>query len=120
LTENNIQPFVFVADEAFGLHTNLLRPYPGRWLNNTRRIFNYRLSRARRTIECAFGVLANQWNVLHATILVEPDFRDHIIKACCILHNFVRKRDGCNYDEDIADTAYIRIWQTYKSKWDGN
>lgn len=107
LTENNLQPFVFVADEAFGLHTNLLRPYPGRGLNNTRRIFNYRLSRARRTVECAFGVLANKWNVLHTTIIVEPDFCDHIIKACCVLHNFVRKRDGCNYDEDVVDTAYI-------------
>ncbi|KAF0749790.1 protein ALP1-like [Aphis craccivora] len=25
LTENNLQPFVFVADEAFALHTNSLR-----------------------------------------------------------------------------------------------
>eukprot|EP00102_Acyrthosiphon_pisum_P017929 XP_008189523.1 PREDICTED: uncharacterized protein LOC103311623 [Acyrthosiphon pisum] len=107
LTENNLQPFVFVADEAFGLHTNLLRPYPGRGLNNTRRIFNYRLSRARRTVECAFDVLANEWNVLHTTILVEPDFCDHIIKSCCVLHNFVRRRYGSNYDENIADAAYI-------------
>uniref|UniRef100_A0A2S2PHY3 Putative nuclease HARBI1 n=1 Tax=Schizaphis graminum TaxID=13262 RepID=A0A2S2PHY3_SCHGA len=114
LTENNSQPFVFVADEAFGLHTNLLRPYPGRGLNNTRRIFNYRLSRARRTVECAFGVLANKWNVLHTTILVEPDFCDHIIKACCVLHNFVRKRDGCNYDENIADTAYINYLEGFQ------
>lgn len=73
LTENNIQPYVFVADEAFGLHANLLRPFPSRGLNNTRRVFNYRLSRARRTVECAFGVLANKWRVLHTTILVEPD-----------------------------------------------
>jgi len=100
LTENNIQPFVFVADEAFGLHANLLRPFPGRGLNNTRRVFNYRLSRARRTVECAFGVLANKWRVLHTTILVEPKFCDDIIKACCVLHNFVRKRDGYNYDEE--------------------
>lgn len=99
-TENNIQTYVFVADEAFGLHTNLLRPFPGRGLNNTRRIFNYRLSRARRTVECAFGVLANKWRVLHTTILVEPNFCDNIIKACCVLHNFVRKRDGCIYDEE--------------------
>lgn len=100
LTENNIQPYVFVADEAFGLHANLLRPFPGRGLNNTRRVFNYRLSRARRTVECAFGVLANKWRVLHTTILVEPDFCDDIVKACCVLHNFIRKRDGYNYDEE--------------------
>ncbi|XP_050066448.1 uncharacterized protein LOC126555590 [Aphis gossypii] len=54
--ENSAKPYVFLADEAFRLHTNLLRPYPGRGLTNERRVFNYRLSRARRTVECAFGV----------------------------------------------------------------
>ncbi|XP_022177724.1 protein ALP1-like [Myzus persicae] len=98
-TNDSPQPYVFVGDEAFALHTNLLRPYPGRNLNDTRRVFNYRLSRARRTVECAFGVLANKWRVLHTSIQVEPDFTDEIVKACCILHNFVRKRDGINYED---------------------
>lgn len=44
------------------------------------------------------------------TTIVEPDFCDYNIiqQACCvlaILHNFVRKRDRCNYDENIVDTA---------------
>jgi hypothetical protein len=98
-TNNSPQPFVFVGDEAFALHTNLLRPYPGRNINDTRRVFNYRLSRARRTVECAFGVLANKWRVLNTSIQVEPNFTDEIVKACCILHNFVRKRDGINYED---------------------
>jgi len=72
-TNNNPQPYVFIGDEAFALHTNLLRPYPGRNLTDIRRVFNYRLSRGRRTVECAFGVLANKWHVLHATIQVEPE-----------------------------------------------
>jgi len=38
-------------------------------------------------------------------ILVEPDFADDIIKACCILHNFVRKRDGYNFED--MDTSYL-------------
>lgn len=98
-SESSPLPYVFLADEAFSLHTNLLRPYPGRGLNDKRRVFNYRLSRARRTVECAFGVLSNKWRVLHTPLLVEPDFADEIIKACCILHNYVRQRDRASYDD---------------------
>lgn len=35
-------PFYFVGDEAFSLSNNLMRPYPGRFLPQMRRIFNYR------------------------------------------------------------------------------
>lgn len=56
----NPQPFVMVADEAFKISSNLLRPYPARKLDATKRVFNYRLSRCRRSVECAFGVLANK------------------------------------------------------------
>lgn len=98
------QPFVIVADEAFGLHKNLLTPYPGRGLTEKRRIFNYRLSRARRIAECAFGILANKWRVLHTPLLVEPDFTDIIVKSCCILHNYVRKRDGYNFEDTLSNS----------------
>lgn len=87
----NPQPFVFVGDEVFGLHRNMMRPYPNRNLDKYKRIFNYRLSRARRCVECAFGILTNKWRVLHSPIQVNPDFAIHIVKATCILHNFVRR-----------------------------
>jgi len=93
------QPFVIIGDEAFALHTNLLRPFPGRTLNDKRRIFNYRLSRARQNIECTFGILSNKWRVFHTALLVEPDFAVAITKACCVLHNFVRRRDGYNTED---------------------
>ncbi|XP_025990628.2 protein ALP1-like [Solenopsis invicta] len=54
-----IFPFVLVGDEGFPLTEKLLIPYPGPQCSGRkdRRIFNYRLSRARRCAENAFGVL---------------------------------------------------------------
>ena len=39
-------PYFFVGDAAFPLKTYMLRPYLGRYLLESKRIFNYRLSRA--------------------------------------------------------------------------
>ncbi|XP_066460992.1 uncharacterized protein [Eleutherodactylus coqui] len=83
-------PFVMVSDEAFPLMPNLLRPYPRRGLNARKRIFNYRLSRARRVVECAFGIMVSQWRVLGTTLLVDPNTVDDLVKACCVLHNYLR------------------------------
>lgn len=65
-------------------------------------IFNYRLSRVRQNIECTFGILSNKWRVFHTALLVEPDFAVAITKACCVLHNFVRRRDGYNTEDAIG------------------
>ncbi|XP_060880360.1 uncharacterized protein LOC132952183 [Metopolophium dirhodum] len=96
------QPFVLIADEAFALNKHLLRPFPGRTLNDSRRIFNYRLSRARQKIECTFGILSNKWRVFHSTLLVTPDVAVSITKAACVLHNFVRRRDGFNFEDTVS------------------
>ncbi|KAJ8890891.1 hypothetical protein PR048_010400 [Dryococelus australis] len=53
-------PCVFVADEAFGIPVNVMRPYPRNHLTDSQRIFNYRLSTAPRFVECAFGMLTNK------------------------------------------------------------
>ena len=101
-TVDSITPFVFVGDEAFGLSENILRPYGGKNLSEKKKIFNYRLSRARRYIECTFGILANKWRILHRPLDVDIECAIDIVKACCLLHNFVRKRDGYLFEDAIT------------------
>jgi len=91
-------PYYLVADEAFPLSGYLMRPYAKKTLDNIKRIFNYRLSRARKTIECTFGMAAEKWAILNGPIRGhDPKKVNDFIKAACILHNYVRKTEGLEY-----------------------
>lgn len=102
-TEGNPMPFLFVADEAFANSKHIMRPYARRNLSYNKRIFNYRLTRARRMVECSFGILASKWRILTRAVDVNIEFCDFIIKACCILHNYVRARDGVVFEETLFE-----------------
>ena len=72
-------PFVVVGDEAFLLRKNLMQPYPGTGLSRDQRIFNYRLSRARRTVENAFGIMSARFRVFRRPICIEPTKVDAVV-----------------------------------------
>lgn len=95
---NTNVPFVIVGDEGFALNEHLLRPYGGTHLNKDKRIFNYRLTRARKYVECAFGILANKWRIFHRPLDVNVETAICVIKACTVLHNFVRQKDGFDFE----------------------
>ncbi|XP_030748951.1 protein ALP1-like [Sitophilus oryzae] len=84
-------PHVFVGDEGFALQTYLMRPYPKTGIiNDTRRKkFNSQLSRARRVVENAFGILAMKWRVFLRAIETDAATADWIVKAACCLHNYI-------------------------------
>ncbi|KAH7934520.1 hypothetical protein HPB51_029114 [Rhipicephalus microplus] len=82
-------PFVFVGDEAFQLRTDFFSPYPGSVLNPSERVLNYRLSRARRCAENAFGILVTRWRILKRTMGERPANSESNVKAMCVLHNFL-------------------------------
>lgn len=87
-----VLPYMFVGDEAYPLRTDLMKPFPFRQLDHNQRIYNYRLSRARRVVENAFGILANRLRVFRSTILLHPDSVTKITLASACLHNFLRER----------------------------
>jgi len=89
-------PCFFVGDEAFHLTENMMRPYSGRNLNVKKRIFNYRLSRARRVIENLFGILVSRWRVLRKPIALNPKSVDKIVLTTICLHNFLKTVNDLN------------------------
>lgn len=82
-------PYVIVTDEAFQLTSFSMRPYPSKNLTKQQRIFNYRLSRARRVVENAFGILASRWRIFYKSLNVGLETADSIIKATICLHNLL-------------------------------
>ena len=66
-------PYYLVGDEAFPLQSRLLRPYPGQGILDEQVIFNYRLSRARRVTENAFGILSARWRIFMRPIQSNAD-----------------------------------------------
>ena len=84
---SNKLEYHIIGDDAFPMTTSLMKPYPHRNLGKEKRIFNYRLSRARKVVENAFGILAHRWRVFLTTIKLSPDKVTDIILATCCLHN---------------------------------
>lgn len=101
-TVNPTMPYTFIGDEAFSLSEAIMRPYTGTFLTHKKRVFNYRLCRARRYVECAFGILTNKWRIFHRPMNLNLEFIISIVECCCILHNFVRARDGYDFDDTLT------------------
>lgn len=52
----------------------LMRPFAGYNLSVKKRVFDYRLCRARRYIECDFGILCLKWRNFNRALNVEKQF----------------------------------------------
>lgn len=90
-----VLPFVLVADEAFALTRYMMRPYPrSGHLNRQRKIFNYRLSRARRMIESTFGILVAKWRIYRRSIIASVSTAVKIVQATICLHNFIIQKEN--------------------------
>jgi len=98
-----LMPYVFVGDEAFPLPEHLMRPYPGRGVTEDQQIYNYRLSRARRVVESAFGILAARWRIFHTKIGVSPQTSKDVVKATVVLHNLLQTDTTASTHVNVLD-----------------
>ncbi|XP_062500264.1 uncharacterized protein LOC134177497 [Corticium candelabrum] len=112
-------PFVFVGDEAFSLQRNILRQCPGINLADSKAIFNYRLSHARRIIENSFGILTARWLIFRRPIIASPDNVDIFIQAAIAQHNYLRTTQstvccsrGFSDAEDAAGNIIEGTWRS--------
>lgn len=111
-------PFVLVGDEAFPLKSHLMKPFPGKDLTHECRIFNYRLSRARRTSENAFGILSSRFQIFRTPIRTSPANAKDIALAAVTLHNYLRASSKDSYvPPDMLDREDIQNVQFHPGQW---
>ncbi len=105
----------FVADDAFPLTLRISKPFPrsSPHLSTVEKVYNYRLSRARRTIENAFGHTSNVFRVLRSPITLNVKNATSVIKALVCLHNYLLTVDKGSYiqagdiDSETEDHSII-------------
>ena len=100
-------PYVVVGDEAFPLKENLMKPYPSTGLSNEKRIFNYRLSRARRIIENTFGIMAARFRVLRRPIIGKVELVHEVTKSVVALHNYLMKESNSKNPSRYCPVGFV-------------
>ncbi len=77
---------------GFSLRTWMMKPYGRHGLPVPEKIFNYWLSRARRIVENAFGILSNRFACLLTTLKQQPPVIIDVMLSCICLHNLMQIR----------------------------
>ncbi|KAJ8911775.1 hypothetical protein NQ315_008828 [Exocentrus adspersus] len=120
--ENNSLAFpdngVLVGDDAFPLKTNLLKPYSRNNMTLKEKLFNYKLSSARRIVENAFGILVSRFRVFEKPIALLPQTVDLVILASCALHNWLTSTSSIQYlPPGSTDMEDITTCQVLPGSW---
>lgn len=74
-----------------------MKPFGGPNLTFDEKVYNYRLSRARRIVENVFGILVSRFRLFERPIPPPPNSVDKIVLAACVLDNFLRDHSPQTY-----------------------
>lgn len=117
---DTVAPYCFIGDSAFALSENLLKPYPQNGLTPDKRIFNYRLSRARRIVENAFGHLSERFRVFKKPFTINVENVPKVVMASCALHNFLRTKSQQYITTDCVDFENTEEFSFRPGDWRAN
>ena len=100
-------PYYMISDDAFRLSEHVIKPFKGLHLSRQERIFNYRLSRARRVVENAFGILTARFRLLRRAVEVQGPNINCVVMAACLLHNYMRRHSSSYIGRHCVDHETI-------------
>jgi hypothetical protein len=80
--------------KAFPSKINLMRLHPRGMLTKKLGICNYRLSRARKSVECSFVILNAKFKIFEGPIHCKEETVNSAIKSSISLQNFIRIGEG--------------------------
>ena len=81
-----------MSDDAFGLKENMMKPCPSQNRTIEEKVFDYRLSRARRIIENSFGITTARFRIFPRPINAKVSTMKSVTKAVVGLHNLLMKK----------------------------
>lgn len=89
-------PYIFVADDP--LKIDIIKSFRQVDLNTyEKKIYNYRVLRARRIVENAFGILASWFWKFHTDINIDLKIIESVIIVSCALHNYLTETNQVSY-----------------------
>lgn len=58
---------------------------------------------------CTFGIFANKWRIFYRSLGINLECYIKIVRTACVLHKFVRRRDGVQFEDTIYSSVFEDI-----------
>ena len=86
--------YVLLGNDVFAIMPWLVKLYSTRLLTREERIANYMISRGRRVVKNALGILVGRFRVLLTTMEQRPKVERDIVLICAVIHYMLRSHQG--------------------------